>query len=79
MSVSLGQRRRWSFPSAVIAAVGLLAVPGVAVAADATPIAAKYAALGGASGPLGAALGAEDCSLTGGGCDQDFANGAIVW
>ncbi|GAB4081155.1 hypothetical protein [Modestobacter muralis] len=63
----------------MIASFGLLAVPGVASAADPTPVAAKYAALGGAAGVLGPALAAEDCSLTGGGCVQDFANGAIVW
>jgi uncharacterized protein with LGFP repeats len=44
-----------------------------------TPIAARYAEFGGATGALGAAAGTEVCGLTGNGCRQDFANGSIFW
>jgi len=60
-------------------AAGLLAAPGVASAAAPSPIEATYASLGGPSGVLGAALGAEDCTRTGGGRVQDYVNGEIVW
>jgi uncharacterized protein with LGFP repeats len=51
----------------------------VATAADPTPIAVKYAATGGAGGPLGAATGAETCDLMNLGCRQTFQNGEIYW
>lgn len=79
MTKSRWSRRRWSVMAAVVTAAGLLAVPGVASAADPTPIQAKYASLGGPGGVLGAAVGAEDCTLTGGGCVQEYVNGEIVW
>lgn len=44
-----------------------------------TPIAAKYAEFGGATGALGAATGAEVCGLTSNGCRQNFVNGSIFW
>jgi uncharacterized protein with LGFP repeats len=40
-------------------------------------IAAKYAALGGASGSLGAKVGEENCDLVRDGCLQRYVNGAI--
>ena len=49
------------------------------LAAEPSPIAAKYAATGGAAGPLGAAVGPEDCTLVGGGCVQEYEYGEIVW
>ncbi|MGY2080703.1 LGFP repeat-containing protein [Modestobacter sp. SYSU DS0657] len=49
------------------------------VAAASSPIAAKYAATGGSAGPLGLGVGVEDCTLTGGGCVQEYEYGEIVW
>lgn len=42
-------------------------------------IAAKYAATGGATGPLGAARNSVTCGLADGGCYQVFAAGQIHW
>ncbi|AMM31700.1 hypothetical protein SA2016_1015 [Sinomonas atrocyanea] len=45
-----------------------------------SPIQSKYAALGGATGWLGAPVTAEDCtSPPGGGCAETFQHGAIYW
>ncbi|MGT2463413.1 LGFP repeat-containing protein [Sinomonas atrocyanea] len=45
-----------------------------------TPIQAKYAALGGTAGWLGAATTAEDCTTPpGDGCTETFQHGAIYW
>lgn len=62
-------------------AAALLAAAGAtpALADDTTAIEAHWLATGGASGPLGAAQGPQECGLPGGGCSQDFAGGAIYW
>ncbi|MDQ0258654.1 uncharacterized protein with LGFP repeats/L,D-peptidoglycan transpeptidase YkuD (ErfK/YbiS/YcfS/YnhG family) [Sinomonas atrocyanea] len=45
-----------------------------------SPIQAKYAALGGAAGWLGASVSAEDCAAPpAGGCAAAFRNGAVYW
>ncbi len=48
--------------------------------ATTTPaIAERYAQLGGAGGPLGAALGGVRCGLPAGGCYQMFEGGRLYW
>ncbi|MCZ2827416.1 hypothetical protein O2W14_01035 [Modestobacter sp. VKM Ac-2986] len=88
MSVPTGlRRRRWSWAVAAAAVVGVLCgTPGVASAADdnepaRVAVAAKYAALGGPSGTLGAAVGSLSCDGLDYAyrCVQDYERGAISW
>lgn len=66
--------------SAAVTMLALLAaLLGAVPASAATPIQAKYQALGGASGTLGNAAGGEKCGLPAGGCYQDFQRGQIHW
>ncbi|MCZ2859529.1 M66 family metalloprotease [Blastococcus sp. VKM Ac-2987] len=44
-----------------------------------SPIAVRYASLGGETGRLGAPLSTERCGLRDGGCQQTFAQGSIYW
>jgi uncharacterized protein with LGFP repeats len=78
MSVRVRRSGRWSH-GAVVAAVlvGVLTAPGQAAAT--TPIAEKYAAMGGEAGVLGSPLGPEACGLRDDGCVQEFAGGDIAW
>ena len=63
--------------------LALLVTPAPASASPAatalSPIQAKYAASGGAGGPLGAPTTAETCGLVRSGCYQHFAGGSIYW
>ncbi|MEV5052006.1 L,D-transpeptidase family protein [Arthrobacter sp. Bi26] len=55
--------------------------PAAAEAAIRVPgaIGVEYERLGGATGPVGPATAGQKCGLAGGGCQQSFAHGTIVW
>ncbi|WP_164520457.1 LGFP repeat-containing protein [Specibacter cremeus] len=50
-----------------------------AATADGGAIAAKYSALGGAAGYLGAPINNLRCGLVAGGCVRSYRNGIIYW
>ncbi|MFW6600507.1 L,D-transpeptidase family protein [Propionibacteriaceae bacterium Y2011] len=61
--------------AAVAVLLTVLAVPAVA----ASPIAQRYAQLGGSSGILGAPVNNEQCGLVRGGCFRHYQHGSIYW
>ncbi|RBY92251.1 hypothetical protein DQ244_08150 [Blastococcus sp. TBT05-19] len=84
-----GARRLLAGAMAGLAVAGALLVPGQALAEQPASVAAlpgpdgdlieaKYAALGGPSGVLGAAMGSKTCSGLSA-CWQDFENGIVYW
>lgn len=87
MSVSAWVRHQWSVAAAVVVVAGsLMAMPGIASAAGETDlartaIAAKYDALGGSAGTLGAVVGELACDGDSYPyeCVQDYERGAISW
>jgi uncharacterized protein with LGFP repeats len=72
--------RRRSRAVAVLAGLVLAVLLPQGTASAADPITTAWTASGGASGPLGAVTGDEDCSsLPDAGCMQTFAHGTFYW